>query len=236
MAKEIKVKKGTFTGITKKYTMSDTCLIKEGNFRFEKDGLKITGNSPGKEARSSVWLKKSAFKEYEELGNVGLDDLDTVIKVMNRFGEIVTIKVEGNLATLKSENKSVDIETVAEDYIKTDTGEPTLEFVDTFEITATRLKDIMADAQLNSDAEIRIETTDKKVTFSNTGKYKFKNEIEALICKGGASSRFGKAFIDAVKYLDGNLEISVGNTFPIRVVERTETSVVTIIVAPLADN
>jgi len=228
----MKVKTGTLAGFLKKFSMEGSQQINEGVLRFEDEGLKISANSVSKQVRVMSWLKKGVFTEYEAIGNVGVNDIPTVIRVLERFGENISLTKEGNLLTVKGESKKVEIELVAESFLDTDTGEPTLEFIDTFTIPSAQMKNIYKDVKMNKDATLTIETADKSVAFKNTGKYKFLNTIAALTCKGGAKSTFGEPLIDATNNLDGELEISLGENYPMKVMEKTETSVVTIIVAP----
>ena len=232
----MKIKQKVLSGFLGKASMSSEQQINEAMLRFEKDGLKIDANSAPKQARVMAWLKTNAFKEYEELGNVGISDMTEFIKVIGRFGETISVSKEGNLLTIKGEGKSVDVELVAENFLAGDTGEPKLEFEDTFGMTATKLKELFADCSLSKDAILTIETEEKKVIFTNTGKYKFKNVIEAPTCKGGTKVKFGQPLIDAATVLDGNLEFSVKNDYPAKIMEKTETSVITLIVAPRVED
>ena len=231
----MEVKTKTLTSFLNKFRMEGDQKIPEAVLRFEKDGLKINANSPSKLARVVAWLKTTAFESYEELGNVGLNDLENVVKVLNRFGEKIKISKEGNLITISGDSKKVDIQVVSEDFLESDTGEPNLEFKDNFEITATKLKDIFQDVRMNENALLTIETEDKKAVFTNTGKYKFKNVVDAPTCKGGVKVQFGKPFIDSLINFDGTLKISVASNYPARVMEKLETSIVTMIVAPLVE-
>lgn len=232
----MKIKTKILTGFLKKSVMEGEQAISECILHFEKDGLKINANSPAQQARVMSWLKKTAFKDYEEFGKVGLNDLQVIIRVLDRFDEMIQISKEGNLLTIKGENKKVDVELIAETFLATDTGEPKLEFEDTFGITATKLHEIFKDVQINKDAVITISTEEKKAKFKNTGKYKFENAIEAPSCKGGVNVRFGMPLIDAVANMDGNLEVSVKTDYPIKVMEKLEDSVVTVIVAPRVES
>lgn len=228
----MKIKTGTLSSFLKKATLSNEQQIKEGILDFQKDGLKINVNDPAKQARSMAWLKTNAFENYEEMGKVGMNEFDMIIKVLDRFGEKINLKKEGNLLTISGEGKKVDIELVSETFLDTDTGEPKLEFDETFSITATQVKDIIKDVNLNKDAVIKITTEERKVKFSNTGKYKFVNEIVAQTCKGGTEVDFGTPFVNVVNNLDGTLDFSIKSNYPAKIMEKTETSVITIIVAP----
>lgn len=229
----MKIKTKVLVSFLKKFRMSGAQEIKEALFRFEADGLKIDANSPAKLTRAMSWLKLAMFSDYEEFGNVGLNDLENVVKVLERFGEEITIKKEGNAFTVKSGNKEVTVPLVAEDYLDTDTKEPPLEFTETFSISAKQLNEIFKDVKMNADSSLSITTEEKKVIFTNTGKYKFKTVVEAPTCKGGVTVNFGEPFLEALTKLDGLLEISVGNDYPAKVMEKLDNSVITFIIAPI---
>lgn len=228
----MKLKTKKLTEFLNKSLMGGRQEIQECILDFDKDGLKINANSPSQQARVMAWLKSSAFEEYENIGKVGLNDMGNVVRVLDRFGEKIIIKKEGNLLTVSGEGKKVDIELVSETFLSTDTGEPSLEFDETFVIPSLKLKEVFKDVQMNKDAEIILTTEEKKVIFSNTGKYKFKNFVQTDTCKGGVSVKFGEPFVNALSNLNGQLEFSVKSDFPCKVRETTETSVISIIVAP----
>jgi len=228
----MKIEKKKLVEFLKKVKMEGTQGISECVLRFEKDGLKIDANAAAKQSRVMAWLKTSAFKEYEELGNVGMNNFETVVKVFERFGDVLVLTKEGNLLTIKSDNKKVDIELVSEDFLEVDTGQPNLEFDDTFSITAKQLKEIYADVNMNKDATLDIVTEEKKVKFSNTGKYKFETIIDAPTCKGNVKVKFGEPLLESTSGLTGNIEFSVKSDYPARVMEKTDDSVITMVVAP----
>jgi len=232
----MKVKTNILKAFVNKIRMDSKQGIDEAVFNFDKDGLKINANSPPKQVRVMGWLKTGAFVEYEEFGKVGVNELGNFHKILGRFGEDISLKKEGNLLTIKEKGKKVDIELAAEEFLSGDTGEPELEFADNFSISATALKGIFNDAQINSDAIIKIETEEKKVKFSNTGKYKFLTELEATTCKGGVNVKFGEPLISATTKLDGNLEVSVKTNYPAKILEKTENSIITVIVAPRVED
>lgn len=228
----MKIKTKILVGFLKKARMAGEQAIPEAVLRFEQDGLKISANSDTQQSRVMAWLKNSAFDEYEAFGNIGMNDLQNVVKVLDRFGESVIIKKEGNVLNVKGEGKTVDIELVNENFLNTDITEPNLTFVDTFDIKADRFSDIIKDVQMNKDTIITIKTAEKNVLFTNTGKYKFSNQIEAPTCKGGVKVDFGQPIIDATTELDGILQFSVASNYPCKIIEKLENSIITIIVAP----
>lgn len=231
----MKIKTKTLTDFLKKTRMTGVQQITEGVFRFEKEGLRFSANSEPQQVRVMSWLLPAAFIEYEEIGNVGMNDLQNVVKVLERFGDTITIKKEGNLLTVKGDGKTVDVELVSESFLQTDTKEPSLTFKDTFTINASKLQDIIKDVRMNKDATLSIKTGEKTVLFSNTGKYKFQNTVDAPTCEGGVVTTFGLPFLEAVEELSGPLQFSVASNYPCKIIEKLETSVVTVIVAPRVD-
>jgi hypothetical protein len=231
----LRIKRKILEDFLKKSVMTGTQSLREGTLNFQDDGLHIDANNQASMARVVAWLKKEAFEEYEAIGKVGLNELPNIVNVVKRFGEELTLIKEGNLLTVKSAGKKVDVELMAENLLATDAAAPSLEFADTFSIPGGKLQDVFSDVGMNKDASLIIETHEKKVCFKNTGKYKFETTVEALSAKGGERSKFGEPFIQATQELKGDLELSLGTDYPIKVRENTESSVISIIVAPLSD-
>jgi len=215
-----------------KIAMEKSQQIMECVFDFSEKGLKIGATSPPALARVSGLLKSNAFKDFKQLDKLGIDNLQEFINVVKRFKGDITIKNEGSLLTLKGTGKEVDITLADLDFISTEKDDPNLEFDDTFEIPEGKMLDIFSDVKLNTDSAITIRTEAKKVLISNTGKYKFKHVLEAPSCKGGTTSEYGEPLMDAISKLTGKLEISIKTNYPLRVLEKTEDSIVTVIVAP----
>ena len=232
----MKIKTKVLTNFLNKFRMSGSQKVDEAILRFEKDGLKVRVDSPAKQARVTGWLKTSAFESYSELGNVCLNDLENVKRALERFGEKISLKKDGNLLVVKGDNKKVEIELMSEEFMETLAQDPQIEFEDTFIIKSEQIKNIFDDVRMNKDAQLMIKTEDKKVQFSNTGKYKFNNVLEAPMCKGGVSVKFGSALLDALNGIDSQLEISVKTDYPVKAMEKSEHSILTFIVAPMVEN
>jgi hypothetical protein len=231
----MKIKTKNLTTFFNKALMVGEQQINECILHFEKDGLKINANSPTQQARSISWLKTNAFKEYSDIGKIGVNDIANIVKVLDRFDDMIELTVEGNLMTIKGNNKKVDIELVSESFLSTDTGEPDLKFDDTFVLPAGKIKEIIGDVKLNKDSIITVITEKKTVKISNTGKYKFLHTMEIPTVKGGVKVNFGEPLVNGVINLDGELEFSVKSDYPAKVMEKTENSVITLIIAPRVD-
>lgn len=228
----MKIKVDKLKTFLTKVKMQNENAIQEAIFDFSKEGVKVNANNPAKLARVMGWLKSTAFKEYEEIGQIGLNDMDNLIKVLSRFKDEITLSVEGNLLTVKGGGKTVEISLVNKSFISTDDKEPELEFKDNFVLPKGKIQEIFEDVKLNKDSIITVETAEKAVKISNTGKYKFQHTLDAPTCKGGAITKFGQPFIDCISELKDKLEFSISTDYPIKIIEKTEDGVITVIVAP----
>jgi hypothetical protein len=229
----MKIESNVIKTFLKKTRLDGDQKIDVAKLVFEDSGLKILATAPTKVCRTNGWLKNTAFKEYIKIDNVCFNDLTNVQNCFDRFKDVVSIKKEGNLFNISGTGKKVDIELVSEEFLPTEPNETEMKFENVFNISSSELKEIIKDVELNKDASLVIKSSDKKIIFSNTGKYKFETTIEAPSCKEGTVVKFGKPFIDCVKNLEGMLQISIGTDYPCKILEQTDESVISIIVAPL---
>lgn len=225
------INKNVLKRFLKKITMEGEQQITEGILDFSERGIVFNANSESQHARVMARLDSAAFTDYSAIGKVGINEMNKVIQVLSRFGDEVSLAKKGNLLTIKSDNKKVDIELVAEDYVK-DSGSPTLEYETTLNLTAAELKGVFEDVKTNKDAVMIFSTRDNILVVTNTGKYKFHNSFDIEGLKGEVVVRMGAPLIAAVSNLDGNLEISLKTDYPMRIVEETENCQVVLIVAP----
>jgi len=235
----LKIETKQLTSFLKKARMEGSQLLLEAIFKFGDDGLRIVATSATNTSMIRGWLKPSAFIEYEAIGIVPMNDLTTVTKVLSTFGDEVKLKKEGNLLTVSGKtatsNKSVGIELLDEKTFDPEKPEPKLEFTETFKTDALALKNIFSDVKLNKNVTITITSEDKNVLVTNSGKYKFKHNIEAPDCKGGVKVKMGAPLMDVITNLDGELEMFIKSDYPMKITEISEHSEFLIIVAPMAD-
>ena len=229
----MKIKTKKFSNFLKKIQMEDSQKIDDCLFDFSEDGVKVNANSMPQQSNVVGLLKPVAFETYEAIGNVGVNNLSTFIRVIERFGDTIELKKQGNLITIKSGNKKVDLELINENAItSTNSKDLKLEHTDEFTISSNKLLEVFKDVKMNKDCILVLKTYENKVSFENTGKYKFTNEVEAEGTKGGVTVSFGQPFLDALSRLEGDIKIKVRDDFPCLVFEETEESLIKIIVGP----
>jgi len=228
----MKIKKQKISDFLKKINMDGTEKIEEAIFDFSETGLKVSAMSPSKVNRIDAVLKTAAFTQYNAVGKIGVQTLSNIIKIVDKFNDDIVLEVEGNLLTVKDKSKNMVTELVDVQFIEAIQPLKEMQFDDFFTMEVAVLKSIIDDATINKEFKIKLETVPKGVKFSNTGKYKFTRNIVVDESKGGVEGLFGQPFVNAIKSLNGKLEMNVKNNFPLKLLEKTEDSVITIIVAP----
>lgn len=234
----MKIKASVLENFLDKINMNGTESIHDCVLDFAKDGLKVISITASKSTQVNGWLKTAAFTEYEAIGEVGMNEIETFVKILNSFKDIITIKVEGNLMTLSMTGKKVEIETVDTSFITVDKTELKLEFTDTFIFSADTLHTIIKNVTLNTDAIICFKTEAKLLKISNTGKYKFNFEYNIPSIVGGVDVKFGKPFIEAFNKVTGDVTIQMKSNYPVKILENNiaENYVISYICAPRVDN
>lgn len=232
----MKINTKRFSEFLKRCMMSGTQQIDDMLLKFQRDGLRVAQDSKPNQVRVYGFLKKEAFDSYEEIGTIGMTEINRVIKVVERFGKDIEMSKNSNVLQITSGNKTVQIELAEEEYIADVGTELKLDkFKDFFEMNAEELDDIIKDAQVEKDTIIKIETQVGKATFTNKGKYKFTRTLEISTIIGGAKVLVGQPFIEALNNIEGNLKVSIGNDYPVMIEMTSEFEQFKYIIAPRDD-
>lgn len=210
----------------------ETCLL-----QFGEHGLFISAMSLANSHKSDSLLKKEAFKEYEPIGNLGVDDLSKLIKVFKRLGKELEFTVEGNMLIATGAKKTLKFELVDEKFIEKTKDMPDMEHATTFTIPGKSVAEFLKDAQMNKDVAIGFETVDGGVKVTNTGKYKFTHNFDSEGTKGGEKIKFGAPLLSALGDIDdGELVFHAKTDYPILIDYKKENYEITFLVAPRVEN
>lgn len=206
---------------------------------FTNEGIKVQATTAASTTMVNGWLKKAAFTEYEAIGKVGINELEKFVDVVEGFGDIVTLKVEGNLLTLSMTGKKVDIETIDTSFITINTNEPNLEFKDVFVFPSEKINEIINGInKVQKDWIINFKTENKLLKITNSGKYKFNYEFVVPQCVGGVDVKFGEPFIEAIAKITGDVTFNLKSDYPTKILENNEKEnyVISYICAPRVEN
>lgn len=236
----MKIKKEVFMKFLKKVSMQGTNAINEAVFNFGEDGISVMAMTSDNTCMVNAKLRASSFEGYGALGEVGFDTIPMMIKIVSTFNEDVDIKINGGLLTLSEKNKSVDIPLIEPQFIPTKGKDVSkFEFEQTFNMPVKNINDFMknvADANKNS-FDMVFTTGDNALQLSNDhGKIKFREVVSDIPCQKGIRVKFGEPIMDALANLEGDVSVSLKSQFPIKVEEKSDSSVVTIVVAPRVED
>ena len=226
----MKIETNTIVEFLKKIRMEE---IEECLLQFKEEGLYISTISTANTNMVKGLLKKESFEEYEEIGNVGVDDLKRLTDVMKRLGKQLNFTVEGNMLTIKNDKKELNYELVDEKYIKVYDKEMNPEMKTEFKIDASKIKEFLEDAKINKEIEITLETVNEGIILSSKGKYRFKHMIDVKDAKEGERVTFAQPFINVFNELkEGELTLKVRTDYPLLIKQETEKYNIEFIIAP----
>jgi hypothetical protein len=206
--------------------------IEEALFNFTESGLKISAVTPSKINRVDATLKTSAFISYEAIEKIGVQDITTLIKIIGKFSDEIELIVEGNIIKLKDGNKEMTTELIDVQFITAVKDMKELEFDDSFTIKVEKIKSAIDDASINGEYNLEFKTGEKAFQISTSGKYKFKRNYIVEEANGGVEVAFGEPLVNAVKNLTGKIELNLKSNFPAKILEKTEHSIISLIVSP----
>ena len=223
----MKIKTNKFKEFLQISQMSEveTCLLE-----FNEDGLRMNTFNPAMVNMCRSVLKKEQFLEYSPIGNVGIDDLTKFIKVINTLGTELEFNIEGNMLIAKSNKKQLNFELVDEKFVDKDIIEKVKgmnlnEFETSFDIKVEKLSEFFNDLSINTDCLINIETVDKGVKLSNTGKYKFTYNIDSKETEKGVKLTYGEPVLKVFggvmkrskKWKEKDLKFNVKKNYPTKI-------------------
>lgn len=230
----MKIETNLMLDFLRKVRMSnvDSCML-----RFVDDGLRVKAFSDSQTNHVNALLSKSAFTEYEAVGNAGIDDLASLLKVFKRLGKELEFKIEGNLLTAKGEKKELQFELVDEKFIEKPRELGEIKNNTKATVPAGQFNDFLNDVQMNTDASIFIETVDGGVKLSNSGKYKFTYNIDSKETKSGEKVKFGEPIINTLGDIkEGNLVFHITTDYPMLVDYSTDNYSMQFLIAPHVEN
>lgn len=229
----MKIDKAKFIRFMKKINLAGSHSVEEVLLSFTENGLKACVVTPDSTIRVEGILKTSVFENYEAIGDVGVQELSKLLTIVNTFkSDKVEFLVEGNTLILKADKKSVEIALLDPQFIDKPTDVKEFEFKENLDVKISEIQSFIADAAINKEFSILLSTKEKQLVMKNTGKFKFTSVIDCEKALGGVQVGFGTPFINAVKNLDGALKLSISENFPCKLLEKTDDSMVNIIVAP----
>lgn len=230
----MKLNKQKFVVFLKKIMMTGTEQIKEAKFSFTDEGLKVGVQPESKTVKNFGMLLPQAFIAYEAIGDIAIQDLPTFVKLVSKFKDEISVTVTESKIKLDDGYKQVEFDLMDVQFIKDVSPIKDLTFDETFTVNISDIQEMIEDFKSVNDAAItlKLETVQKGLILSNTGKYKFKRNISVPEANGGVVTSMGDVFKNSIEALTHDCVFSMKTNFPIKILEKTEDSVINLVVAP----
>jgi len=235
----MKIKKSILVSFLSKISLQSDSSIVEAVFDFQDDGVHVKAMTPDNIVMVNGFLRASVFENYAVLGEVGFQEIPSIINIVKTFSEDVEISINGNISDFKEKDRGVALEILDVSIMQKGKEIKGLELDETVLIESKKLNTLISDMTSNNKGEFNVKfTTGNNVMgVSNTvGKYKFRDTFRELDCKEGTNATFGVPLANAIKNLTDEIAVSLKTNFPIKIVETTADSTITIVVAPRVEN
>lgn len=233
----MKIKKSKLKSFLDKVKLSGEDELTEVIFNFTEEGLKIDAVCSIKTSMVTSLLKKEAFIEYQTIGEIGIMNLPTTIRVIDTFKEDLDMSVEGNLLIVKEGSRKVEIEYADPEVISKSDINVNIEFEEEFTINITKINDFIDKASsVNKDLNINLITSEGKLTVNNTkGTYKFTEDIAIEGITKEVKSTFGSSFKNVINNLSGEVKLFIKSGAPMKIVEENDESYIELITSPMCE-
>lgn len=230
----LKIKKDKLITFLDKIQMNGNII--ELLFNFNDDGLYINAIDLSQVSMVNALLKKEVFTSYEALGEIGVQNVQEIIKILKSFNDEVIINKDGNLLTISENKYKVETELVDTEFIPKTPNMPALEFNENVIINSNELNSFIKNIKINRSYLLNIITEEKKLVLKNTGKYKFTKVIDNDTLKGGFNGTYSEMFDNSIFSLNDKITLSMNtnkDVYPIKISEICNDSDLTIIIAPI---
>jgi len=229
----MKINSQKLLNVLKKINMSGKHIINELIFDFTENGIQISVLSDDKTIKVDSAISKSVFENYKNIGQIGIQELSKLIGIIKTFGDTnLNLDVNDNVLTLKANNRKVELDLMDIQFINLPQKMKSFDFNENINISIKTVQNFIADASINGEFNIIFETKEKELVLKNDGKFKFTDTIPIETAIGGTYVKFGTPFIDAVKNLEGDIQLSMTANHPCRILEKNNDFIISIIVAP----
>ena len=205
---------------------------------FKEDAVKVAVTTTNVAFVSGV-LKKTAFQEYEAIGEVGIKNCAVFSSLLKRYGnKLIELKIEENKLSIVSETGSTFFVLCDKDMVENHAEEGVMDVAEAkmdggFEILVDKLVSIKQAADIIKATNIIFKVKDKKL-FLNVESEGGDKITETLdVDYKDVKSKYGALLHDIIVVASGKVIVSLNDDFPIRIKETTEDYILKYILAPL---
>ena len=139
-------------------------VLEKSILNFAEDGINCVGTSPSTIAACDATLNKVAITGYEPIGEVGVDDINLLVKKLSRFNGNVDLNVnENKFLEIRSSNKTLIAILPDISLFKKEDKKPNLEYPGFITVPVDIIKEAIKDAEVLNVDEIKFELNDNSL-------------------------------------------------------------------------
>jgi len=212
--------------------------IDEIRLNFSEEGVSMIESDKGSFYLTKCLLKKKAFKNYESIGEIAVNNISRLINFLKRFSEEIEISKNNSILTIKGKTKKAEyilanLESMPDkkNFPKYDDWKVNIK------LESSVLKDILEDANtIGKNTEIFFKTKEKGLLISCGKDDKFQQEIKnANIEEKDVKTFFGDPLKEVIAVLDDEINFQMGKASPIKIIEKNDLEEFIFFVAPKSE-
>lgn len=215
-------------------------LITEVILNFSDEGVKVLARDLSQVVMVNHLLDKTIFENYEAIGKIGITNLDSFIKKVERIGEHINIQKNDNMLKIfdDSQDRVIDLILPNTDYLKQDVSTEKVDKIEwdvTITVDTTDFKDIV-DSDKEFDSDKTTVVIEKGILILNKGdddKFTIKKSVQAT---NDVSCKYGVGFKEIISVLPDVAIFNMKTDFPIKITADIEGMKLMYVIAPVIEN
>ncbi len=231
----MKVKKETLIDFLKASIMTGVSAITEAIVDFNKEGIEIKSTSASNLVLINSVLKATAITDYEAIGQIGMHNLQDVVKLLEGFNkDEIKFFVKDNKLVFSSSNRRVKITLQDKDVTQKPTNFPEKqEKKIPIPIDIDILKNFFKNMSMINSNEFVLSVKNNYLYFHAKDFNEVMEKIPVKWKSGDVSLKLNRAFIDAIENLDGEVILKLKTDYPVEVNLKNDGYAIKILVAPV---
>lgn len=210
-------------------------LIDDIKMDFGDEGLSIKTRTADNVCMMNGQLNKSSFKTYEKIGEIGVQSVKTLLEFLKRFGdEVINIEKKANMLLIRTKGREGEFILPSLEFIEDIPAVPKLDYDLTFKLNSDLIREAYNNSNTIGDDEVlSFIGKDKKLILQSGTSNKLREIIDIPEIDKEFSVTFGMTLGSMIKFLDGDISVSVKTNYPLKLLKKSENLIVSCIVAPI---
>jgi len=215
----------------------ESFVLQECILNFQETGLVVEAIDEMNTTMITGVLNKSAFTSYEPIGKIGLNNLNKVKKMIDRYSGELTFNKKDNLLVFSNGKREFDFVLPHIDSIKEPAQKPDLNYTVNFELKSDFFGDVTKNADIiEKGLSVKFRGSEKKLIAECGSDDKAREILEVPEMTEEVNVTFGPPLRQVASVLDGTINVSLKTAYPVKLLSKNELMSFTYVVAPMEAN